>query len=145
MYRYLNKPVVKPLASVDSLLRSLPAAGRVASNNAMVLIKAIAIGGMSAILTLAPNLASAQGVSKGGVSCGVWLELRRKDNALGPEMWILGFLSAKAHSDRSSVLKGSDPASFEMWMDKHCREDPLSNIARGSAALYDELIRRQTQ
>jgi hypothetical protein len=83
----------------------------------------------------------------GAFSCGKYLAERANNNAVGSNMlgsWIQGFLSglnvAKTISEpEKKMVILPDFESILAYMDKYCRENPLSSVYLGSATLYGQL------
>ena len=75
-------------------------------------------------------------------SCGEWLEDKRADNnktfdvnRYGNKQWVAGYVTAVNIwiEGKGNWLGGSDIASAVLWIDKYCKENPLSN---GSDAMW---------
>lgn len=82
------------------------------------------------------------------VPCKSWLEYRgvRGDPAglaWGSTMWVLGFLNGAASATGTDALKGADAITIQQWMDRYCRDNPLSDTWYGSSKLFVELLRNQ--
>jgi hypothetical protein len=81
---------------------------------------------------------TAEAVSVRGVrSCGVWA----RDRDATDKSWLTGFMSGIAFSTNVDALRGTEPDSWYLWMDKYCRENPLKDIADGAEELFRELRR----
>lgn len=86
----------------------------------------------------------------GGKSCGTWTAARAKpdnvDNDVKWNMiqWILGYVTAANSylAPRSDLTNGIDNQGLLAWIDKHCREEPLHDIAFASRALVVELMKQ---
>jgi len=82
-------------------------------------------------------------LAQGDKSCGQWVNFR---NEGGFELaysfgWIAGYISAYNRQKLGvyNILGSTDIDSVLLWMDKYCRENPLSNLATGMDVLTNEL------
>lgn len=89
-----------------------------------------------AVTLLAPETA---------LSCGKWLEVRKQSNqrSWNAESWMTGYASGLAVGTSRNFLRQTDTASILYWIDKYCREFPLSNPLAGVKNLSDEIQRKQ--
>ncbi|VTU43077.1 hypothetical protein E5P1_00428 (plasmid) [Variovorax sp. PBL-E5] len=57
--------------------------------------------------------------------------------------WLLGYLSGLSmrHEPPNDPLADLSPEQANLWMDKFCRENPLSNLQIGGSRLFSELDR----
>ena len=105
-------------------------------------------------LLIAIAAVSAMGVHADGVavlvpetvrSCGKWLEVRKQSNQKSwqAESWLTGFASGLAVGSDRDFLRRTDEASILYWIDKYCRESPLSSPTAGVKILSNELQRKQ--
>jgi hypothetical protein len=105
---------------------------------------------MAAVLLCAASLGSAQTAppgkyseyGAGAASCGHWLA-SRNDHALhGIQInWVLGWVSAAGYYNVQGALRETDADAVSAWVDKYCREHPLSEIKDAAATLVDELAK----
>jgi len=81
--------------------------------------------------------------SLGARSCGVWLEAAKEDDWIRVvlEGWVGGYVTAANAwiEGKEDWLEGSDVASAMLWIDKYCRENPLSNSVYAMNKLMREL------
>jgi hypothetical protein len=102
-----------------------------------------ALFGLTFLVVLHPRVSLAElgGVTiiGPGLSCGVWAERRARQTAVTHQQWIIGYLSGLASQSRSNFLQGIDDLSIYLWIDKFCRESPLSEIHFGASQLAREL------
>ena len=79
----------------------------------------------------------------GSRSCGQWLEAKKEDDdhRWALKGWVAGYVTAVNMwvEGKEHWLEGSDIASAMLWVDKHCRENPLSMASDGMWSLMREL------
>lgn len=78
----------------------------------------------------------------GAVDCGKWLA--GKSDAYS--WWLAGFMSGmalKEYRDGTDPLAGVSAEQLDAWMDKYCRENPLSWVSAGGIKLLKELKERR--
>ena len=86
--------------------------------------------------------------SYGKRSCGQWIEDRKPEHSSMQIMltgWLAGYMTAANQwiEGKENWLEGSDIDSAMLWIDKYCRENPLSDSADAMVALMRELgVRR---
>lgn len=76
-------------------------------------------------------------IGQGSISCKAWAAGRHEESTLGPEQWILGFLSGAGFYGGPAgldPLKGMDAKTVLAWVDKYCQGRPLDTLATASAA-----------
>jgi hypothetical protein len=83
-------------------------------------------------------------LGQGNISCGSWIENRRDDNPLAAirTAWVLGFITAfnqYGAKPQRDVSGGKDTEVLMARIDDHCKQHPLDNLYKASAALVDEL------
>lgn len=100
------------------------------------------------VLGLSSN-SNANGITYlGSASCGDWIQNRTGggDAKLllntAQEFWLLGYLSGVANGLGVDFMRTSDAASFYLWMDNYCRDNPLDNVADGAVKLARELKKK---
>jgi len=80
---------------------------------------------------------------QGPVSCGGWISARKEDGIMATayEFWIIGYITAfnAQQPDVYNILGSTDIDSIEYWMDKYCRENPISYVHSGMQVLTIEL------
>jgi hypothetical protein len=100
----------------------------------------------AALISLGPPgsvLAFAQGIwVEAATDCGNWVKARARNTPNVHEALLLGTLNGMALGTgidfwRAGGTKVSREQVF-LWMDKYCRENPLSHIIDGSKKLIDE-------
>lgn len=85
----------------------------------------------------------------GSASCGDWVQNRTGGGdaklllSTAQKFWLLGYLSGVANGSGVDFMRTSDAASFELWMDNYCRDNPLDNVADGAVKLARELIKKK--
>ena len=76
-------------------------------------------------------------------SCGQWLEAKKEDDVHRVSLrdWVAGYITAANAwiEGKKDWLEGSDLSSAMLWIDKHCRENPLSNNGNAMKRLMLEL------
>src|SRR5437867_798159 len=90
--------------------------------------------------------ANANVMLRGTPSCGLWIQERdrnRHSDASYLNGWLVGYLSGAAVHSNKDIIRGTDNASIEAWMDNYCRANPLMNLADGAEALFDELVKHK--
>jgi hypothetical protein len=77
----------------------------------------------------------------GNFGCGEYLEDRKKGATQDPITitWVWGYLSAYNHFSTHKSVDLPDGPTVLAYMDKHCRDNPLSAISGGTLALLGEL------
>jgi len=83
----------------------------------------------------------------GSTTCGQWI-LRRETEVLNParvsycQMYVLGFLNSynRYTENMYNILGGSDLESATLFVDKHCRGNPLSYVDTGMIKLVGQLF-----
>lgn len=75
--------------------------------------------------------------------CGSWVEYRRQPGSQDEQvmkLWLWGYVSGYAlASPKGEQLDLPSGSTISAWMDKYCRDEPLSTIVTGGAALVKEL------
>ena len=106
--------------------------------------RARAVAALFAGLAFLPAPAIPQGiVVEGTVDCGEWITARSNNTAVPLEHYLLGLLNGLAlgRQDEFWRADGRSKPSREaiyLWMDKYCRDNPLSNPVSGAFVLFDE-------
>lgn len=84
----------------------------------------------------------------GSASCGKYLEDRASGSQLVKALywsWLQGFLSgANIHAavyDEELMVAIPDSETLLIYVDKHCRDNPLHQVHQAAFALYRELPR----
>ena len=85
--------------------------------------------------------------SMGSRSCGQWLEAKKEDDDHRYSLrdWVAGYVTATNvwMEGKQDWLEDSDLPSAMLWIDKYCRENPLSNSVSAMRELMRELgVRR---
>ena len=83
----------------------------------------------------------------GGSSCGDAMEAMRTNHEMQINLytqWMAGYLAgyAVAAADFRKPLRRKEATDFNTmrgWLEKHCRENPLSNIIHATVLLQKEL------
>jgi hypothetical protein len=83
-------------------------------------------------------------LGQGNISCLSWIESRGDDNPLAATRtaWVLGFVTAfnqYGSKPEGDVSGGKDTEVLMARIDAHCKQHPLDNLYKASAALVDEL------
>ena len=86
-------------------------------------------------------------LGQGNVSCSSWLENHRSDDVQGSARtaWILGYVTAfnqYGPKPERDVSEGKNTEEMTAWIDNYCRQHPVDNVYRASAALIDEFRRK---
>jgi len=80
---------------------------------------------------------------QGPVSCGEWISARKEDRIMVAafEFWIIGYITAfnAQKPDVYNIMGSTDTRSVYLWMDKYCRENPISYVHSGMQVLTVEL------
>ncbi len=78
------------------------------------------------------------------LSCGEWIQRASYPTGkMANEYWLAGFMSGHAIAAKVNALKDTDLPSMTLWLDKHCRNDPLSNSVAAAKLLFLELTKRK--
>lgn len=73
----------------------------------------------------------------GTLSCGTWIEERKKENWYDTGQWIVGYISAAGYYGNPSLRK-TDSDAIAVFMDNYCQAHPLEDIVQ---ALVEQLRR----
>lgn len=91
-------------------------------------------------LLLHSSEASAELLTTGNADCGKWINARKQNTANAYEWFLRGVLNGMAlGSDKEFWEAGGVKISGDQadaWMDKWCRENPLSNVIDGAKSLF---------
>jgi hypothetical protein len=79
-------------------------------------------------------------MGQGSLTCGTWTAWRRDGLALGPQQWVLGFLSGIGVMGESDLnpLNDVDADSVFGWIDSYCQAHPSEKVMRAAAAFIGE-------
>jgi len=92
----------------------------------------------------APAEAKKTVVIAGSTDCGTWVESRTSATSAVPEFYVLGLLNGLAFGKQREFWHANGDkvsnASVYLWLDKYCRDHPLSNITTGAIALFRERV-----
>ncbi|WP_234637317.1 hypothetical protein [Delftia tsuruhatensis] len=79
--------------------------------------------------------------------CGNWIESRRQTGSQDEQvmkLWLWGYVSGYVTATpRGEELDLPSGATVAAWMDKYCRDEPLSTIVTGGAALVKYLMSKR--
>jgi hypothetical protein len=79
-------------------------------------------------------------ILKGSRDCGEWIASRKPESRnLHPETWLVGFLSGIAIARNVEFWQNATPITSDqayLWIDKWCRENPLTHISEGAVELF---------
>lgn len=97
------------------------------------------------VLVAMPAAGQDQGIWASGINCGDWAQ-QRAAGATYVEWYLVGLIDGLAlgtHTEiwRAGGVKITGEQVF-LWMDKYCRENPLSNVITGAFRLHEEQIRK---
>jgi hypothetical protein len=103
----------------------------------------LTVAALAATLFAAPAPALPQGIIVEGIpDCGLWVKARSTDRSAILEEWLVGFLNGIAVGTQTEFWHaGGIPINREqvyLWMDKYCREEPLSRVIEGAFRLHAE-------
>lgn len=77
-------------------------------------------------------------IGRGNVDCGKWLDSRQIRAANVLEHFALGIINGMALGSGVDIWGNKQPAitheQFYLFVDKHCRENPLGNIYTASGS-----------
>jgi hypothetical protein len=76
----------------------------------------------------------------GVIDCGKWLADKNPEY----KWWLAGYMSGMTIKDNQGTdpLAGVTAEQLVAWMDKYCRENPLSYVTAGGVTLLKELKAR---
>jgi hypothetical protein len=79
-------------------------------------------------------------MGQGSLVCGTWTAWRRDGLSLGPQQWVLGFLSGIGLMGESDVnpLNSMDADGVFGWIDSYCLAHPSEKVARAATAFIGE-------
>lgn len=105
----------------------------------------MAIAAVCALATLADAEPVHVFAPDAAMSCGKWLDVRKQSNQKSwqAEAWMTGYLSGVAVGSRRDFWQITDEASLLHWIDKYCRESPMSSPTAGVKTLSDEIQRKK--
>jgi hypothetical protein len=100
---------------------------------------------LAALLMSLPAGAQDQGIWITGVNCGDWVQ-QRTARASDGEWYLVGLIDGIAlgtHTEiwRAGGIRITGEQVF-LWMDKYCRENPLSTVITGAFRLHEEQVRK---
>ena len=74
-------------------------------------------------------------------SCGTFLDARKNNRSIMFDTWLSGYITAvNQHTPETyNYLASTDLLGAMAWMEKYCRENPLSDFSTGASALLNEL------
>ena len=84
---------------------------------------------------------------RGTPDCGSWVKPESNLSDLRQKAWLIGYLSGinigfRIEKQRTfNYFSGVTNDQIFLWMDKYCKENPLSNLVSGSADLYIEMTK----
>ena len=85
----------------------------------------------------------------GAVTCGRWVEARKKGEYYGQLQWVQGFISSYNHyvyshkmASGNGVFGETDYQAITVWMDNYCQRNPLDSVYMGAVNLVKELETR---
>ena len=86
-----------------------------------------------------------QGITvEGTMDCGQWVESRSLNRSIAYEHYLIGLINGQALGRQVEFWNaGGIPVSLEqvhLWMDKYCKDHPLSNPIRGTYILFEEKL-----
>ena len=80
--------------------------------------------------------------SYGNADCGTWLTNKKEER-----VWLAGYMSGLFMMDsiKEGISLTNYPTTYQifLWMDNHCKSNPLSTLLEGGTALYLEVLRKQ--
>lgn len=94
-------------------------------------------------LCLACQPASAV-LARGAPDCGEWFKTDPAEQ-LRTKSWLIGYLSGintgfRIEKQRDfNYFDNATNAQIYLWMDKYCRDNPLSTVSVGSVVLFQEM------
>jgi hypothetical protein len=80
--------------------------------------------------------------------CGLWVKTQSPALRATMSGWLLGYLSGLSmrHEQPNDPLASlNSPEQATLWLDKYCRNNPLSNLQVGGNSLFGELDRQMSQ
>ena len=91
---------------------------------------------------------SSESPLRGVPNCGSWLKPDNDFSALKNKAWLIGYLSGvnigfRVEKQRNFNYFSSGVTNDQifLWMDKYCRENPLSTTAIGASDLYTDMAK----
>jgi len=95
------------------------------------------------LLTASQPVAAADGSTGYGHgmvdgSCGLWISRHELYYPLA-KAWVRGYVSAISTHSKTPILRKTDTAAIDMWIDNYCRLYPLHRIEQAAAFLVLEL------
>lgn len=74
--------------------------------------------------------------TKGSIDCGRWVSARTANNAGVFEGFAQGLINGMVIGSRMDIWQGngvdSSPSQLFLFIDKHCRDNPLSDVIQGA-------------
>jgi hypothetical protein len=100
------------------------------------------------LLCQAVHAQSPESPLRGTPDCGSWVSPGTDYEELKNKSWLVGYLSGINIGFRIEQKREFNYFSTRitneqiyLWMNKYCRENPLSNVAFGTGDLYLELMK----
>ncbi|MER9393872.1 MULTISPECIES: hypothetical protein [unclassified Mesorhizobium] len=100
---------------------------------------------ISALFSISGAVAEGSISTLGAIDCGKWVEARSGRKAISFEAYLVGFLDGVAFGSQTEFWMADgrqiNAEQTYLWMDKYCRENPLTEIVNGAYKLMDERSR----
>ena len=85
-------------------------------------------------------------LSMGTKSCGDVVKDFKEDGRgkMDNSIWVAGYLTAinERVAKRSNVASGTDPESWDLWINNYCAARPLETLSSAATSLVAELSKR---
>ena len=85
---------------------------------------------------------------RGSPNCGSWVKPEDNSYEILNKSWLIGYLSGinmgfliEKQRDFNYFSSGVTNEQIFLWMDKYCRENPLSKVTSGAGDLYKEMLK----
>lgn len=82
----------------------------------------------------------------GMADCGEWVKSQTTGTQKQSDRaWLLGFLSGLNQNDiyKNALAKISSAEQIYLWMDNHCKANPLKSVGEGGFKLMNELMQKK--
>ena len=97
-------------------------------------------------LCIGLTVSNAEAVATRGVpSCGTWVKETNEDQwqIVATRGWLVGFLTGLAVASDKDVLRGTDNASWYLWVNNYCQANPLKKLDSAGYILFLELSKQK--
>jgi hypothetical protein len=78
-----------------------------------------------------------------GMSCGKWIEDRKKDYGVATRTYLLGFISGLALGTNKDYINTIDADSLFVWTDNYCQANPTEKLNTAASLFHIEMVKKR--